>query len=178
VNRARWPIVVGVVNCGLVTTVAVSLLLADKGPADAVQPIEFNHSIHVAAEVECLMCHEGILDRSESRLPTLDTCTTCHDGDADDHPELARLAQYVEAGTELAWDPLLRLPDHVFFPHVRHVNVAGFECVECHADMPKRTSPPTHRRTVSMAACVGCHERHDDSPSARRASLDCGSCHR
>jgi len=180
-SRARWPFVAGAINCGVVSIAALGLLIADEGAPDAVQPIAFNHSLHIENEVECLMCHAGLTDASESRLPTVDTCTTCHMDDPEPGAAagLFTLAQYSADGNELEWDPMLRLPDHVYFSHIRHVEVAKLECVACHSDMPKRTEPPQHRRTMAMQTCVGCHEDHaDQSASARRASVDCASCHR
>ena len=158
---------------------ATSVWVSTDREPDGVQPIEFNHKAHIDAEIECLQCHEGLLDSSASILPTLETCTGCHYEDPpDDKPELAKLAGFAEREEELVWDPMLRLPDHVFFPHGTHVVAAEIECTDCHADMPERTQPPDRRRIVTMSDCIACHEDHPDREAARRAAVDCASCHR
>lgn len=147
-------------------------------PPDAVQPFEFNHKIHIAADVDCLQCHEGLLDSSASPLPTLETCMGCHTDPPGKNRRLRQLAALGRRGRALHWDPLLRLPDHVFFSHGRHVEVANIQCRSCHSDMPQRTEPPRYRRIVTMHDCIACHQRHANRPSARRATLDCAACHR
>ncbi len=160
--------------------VAIALTVAGCGGGEEVtQPFPFNHSVHIVAEVECLQCHEGVLDPAERRLPTIETCVKCHkEAPPADKPELGRLAEIAKAGGAFDWDPALRLADHVFFPHLRHVDIAELECTDCHGDMPERTVPPAYRRTVTMDECIDCHADNWERPSARRAVTDCGSCHR
>ncbi len=160
--------------------VAAALTVAGCGSGEEVtQPFPFNHAAHIEAEVECLQCHEGVLDAAEHRLPTLEACMSCHDEPPPaDKPDLVRLAEIAKAGDSLDWDPALRLADHVFFPHLRHVDIAELECTECHGDMPGRTVPPPRRRTVTMDECIDCHADNSERPSARRAVTDCASCHR
>ncbi len=161
------------------TALVVVLLTACSGGDAVEQPFPFDHAVHIKADVDCLQCHEGVLDPEERRLPTLATCASCHkDPPPAGNALLSRLSEIQKSGVEFQWDPTLRLADHVFFSHVRHVDVAELECAECHADMPKRTKPPTTRRTVAMNECIGCHEKHKDRPSAKRAITDCASCHR
>jgi len=145
---------------------------------EVTQPFPFNHSIHIKADVECLQCHEGILDPEEWKVPQIDTCMGCHKAmDPGNNPLLQRLAKVAESGKGFDWDPTLRLEDHVFFPHLRHVDIAEIECTECHSDMPKRTKPPSRRRTWKMNDCIACHEKNSDRPAAKRVTTDCGSCH-
>ncbi len=163
----------------VITFAAALALIGCAGEPAVKQPIEFNHQIHVKAEVECLQCHEGLLDAEASRLPTLDTCASCHKAEeAGSNAELQKLAAMVKEDKALEWHPLFNVPDHVFFPHIRHVDGAEYECTECHADMPERTTPPTSARTITMNECIDCHKRNKDRPSAKRAVLDCASCHR
>lgn len=156
----------------------IAMVAACGAGEPVVQPLPFDHAAHVKGKVDCLQCHEGVLDPAASRLPALETCTTCHTEEPAGNTKKEELRRLGEAGEPLVWDPALRLADDVVFSHARHVDVAGFECAECHADMPERTEPPAERRTVSMDACIACHEEHQDRPRAQRAIYDCAACHR
>ena len=158
---------------GGVTTAAALSLRGER----VIQPLEFNHAVHIAGKVDCLQCHPGVLDPDEPALPPIGTCLKCHNEAPGDHPVKQKLAALAAANATLAWDPALRIPDHVFFSHSRHVEVANLECLSCHEDMPHRTAPPDRRRTIAMAKCIGCHFIKE-SPAAQRATLDCASCHR
>ena len=107
-------------------------------------------------------------------MPAVGMCLECHKADKVPKPALLAL----DAEKPLAWDPALRLPDHVFFSHARHVDVAGLECLECHEDMPTSARPPETRRVIAMNDCIGCHEHKTDKPAAQAATIDCARCHR
>jgi hypothetical protein len=141
-------------------------------------PIRFNHAAHVKAKIDCTSCHLGVMDPSESRLPALDTCTGCHKDSPGANPGKQALARLAAAGEELRWPkPGVRQPDHVFFSHPRHVDVAKLECTVCHGDVARSTAPPRTRR-MSMYTCEGCHASHPESVAATRARIDCMECHR
>ena len=170
-----FPAIVAALVMALVFGIA---LVFRARPPDAVQPIAFNHRVHVRAQVDCLQCHEGLLDRAAEPLPTVAVCVGCHGDPPGRNREKTKLARFAATGARLEWQPLYRVPDHVFFSHARHVDTAGLECTACHADMPNRSTPPKYRRTMSMSHCIGCHERNSARPAARRATLDCSACHR
>ena len=149
------------------------------GPASrAIQPFPFNHRVHVAAKLECVGCHAGVLDPGEDLFPPLRACKGCHRGDPGANVPKQRLARLIAAGAPLEWRPLFSLPDHVFFSHARHVEVAGLDCLECHREMASLEAPPRAERTLAMDACISCHRRQRQSEAARRATDDCAACHR
>jgi hypothetical protein len=170
-GRIRAPL-------GLACAAAVaSLAFAFRDGKDA-QPFPFNHAAHVNAKVDCLSCHEGVLDPEEARLPALRSCLSCHKEPPGQNSGLQRLAELSASNRPLHWRSLLTLPDHVHFSHPRHVEAGGLECVECHGDMPARTRPPEAHRTMPMDRCTACHAAHPEKPGAVRARRDCITCHR
>jgi len=137
-----------------------------------VQPIQFNHALHVDAGLECVDCHPGVELARGPRLPRNEICADCHEEALTDSPEEARLIAYLSSGEQVPWAPLFRKASHVFFPHRRHVVVAGLECSNCHADMGQRTSPPSSPPMwLKMQDCLDCH-------TANEVPNDCTRCHR
>ena len=165
------------IACGVALAVgAVAVASLAAGPP----PLVFNHAAHTKAKVDCTSCHLGVMDPSEERLPTIATCVGCHKetpkpGDPAGKHELARLSA---AGATLSWpEPTVKQPDHVFFSHPRHVDVAKLECATCHGKQPEATGL-THEKPLQMAACMKCHASHPESVAATRAARDCLECHR
>ncbi len=173
-GRWRTPVWIGAVLAAAGVAVATY-----QRPPDAVQPFPFNHKVHITAKIDCLQCHMGVVDAEQPHLPPLSTCTGCHkDPPPADNPKKLELARLAGAGKALDWRPLFRVPDHVFFSHPRHVDVAELECASCHGDMLERTEPPMYAATIGMSACIKCHEGIHDPVVAKRAALDCAACHR
>ncbi|KAA3658779.1 MAG: hypothetical protein DWQ10_10410 [Calditrichaeota bacterium] len=51
--------------------------------AQAPRELVFNHSNHIASDVECTTCHVGIEEAEEpsnDHMPTMASCQSCHDG--------------------------------------------------------------------------------------------------
>lgn len=160
-------------------TLAVLAAIAAVGCADPpiVQPIPFNHRLHVANDIECVHCHEGLLTGPHAGLPRVAICMECHDADITENPaarpHVETVRRHARAGTEVPWRRLHVLPGHVYYSHRRHVAIARLECATCHGDIAERTTPPTApvARTLAMATCMDCHE-------ARGVENDCARCHR
>ena len=166
------PAVLGALAAGLFGAVAVATW---AGPPSG---IRFNHAAHLRAKIDCTSCHLGVMDPAEARLPLLETCTGCHKDAPGANPGKQALARLAAEGSEPRWPvPSVRQPDHVFFSHPRHVDVAKLECTACHGEVVNATEPPRTRR-MSMYACEGCHARHPESAGATRARIDCLECHR
>ncbi len=164
------------VAAAVVALAAAGLALAARTPGeDGTFPM--NHSVHIKGKVDCLQCHLGVMDTSEERFPSIGVCTGCHKDPPGINKNKILLASYVSEKKPLRWDPPHNLPDHVFFPHDRHVDVAGLECAQCHPEKATETAPRTSVPKWSMSRCIACHEK-SKSPAAQRASLDCASCHR
>ena len=138
-----------------------------------IQPIAFNHQKHAGElEIECRTCHELYESGSHAGLPTLETCQACHSEPLTKSPEERKIFDLAKAGKNDVFRKLFRLADHAFYTHRRHVVVAKLECQACHGNIAKTTSPPERAQVrISMAFCLGCHERAG-------ASSDCTSCHR
>ena len=88
--------------------VAILLLAGCAERTD--QPLAFDHKVHRDEGVDGSFCYEYIEKATYSGIPTTESCTACHEGDAE-APELQRLAQYVAAGEEIPF--ALHLADRV-----------------------------------------------------------------
>lgn len=162
---------------GLPLLLAGALAAAGCAKQAVVQPIPFNHRLHVGLGIECDQCHQGVRVAALARLPRAEVCMDCHQADVTDNPaakpyiELVR--QHAREGTEIPWRNLYSLPAHVYYSHRRHVAIAGLQCAGCHGDIADRTTPPTEpvARTLSMSTCMDCHQ-------ARGARNECAGCHR
>jgi hypothetical protein len=139
-------------------------------PAPIQQPLSYNHQPHV--ELGCDFCHKGVKTQARASLPDIGVCVDCHDKAPVKAPaEIATWDQAVK-DKHIAWQPLTRVRNHVYFSHYRHVELGKLECVTCHGDMAKRTSPPPHAlKPMSMTICVDCHRQ-------KQVSTDCAGCHK
>lgn len=137
------------------------------GPA-LEQPIAFSHRLHVTdKEIDCRYCHSTAERSLNAGLPSAEKCLGCHDHIIPHHEEIVRLRDYKERGEEVPWVRVYYNPDHVFFPHYRHLR-KGVDCTECHGHLEQVDR--LHRATFYMGFCLDCHR-------ARQASVDCVACH-
>lgn len=139
------------------------------------QPIAFNHQLHLEdLEMECMDCHESVLEDRRAGIPGIEICADCHDpGDLDDSTsaELAKVLDHVERQAEIPWKRINDIPGHSTFSHNQHVAGGSLECVQCHGDFGRHATPPPRPAfNRKMSWCLDCHER-------REKSLDCHSCH-
>lgn len=134
------------------------------------QPFAFSHQVHLAKEVLCTDCHDGVERGPVAGLPSINTCMICHSQIATDRPLIQTLADMQAKGLDLAWQRVYGYaPEaHVRFEHAPHVR-GGIECATCHGDLKTET---VAERVVDldMAFCVNCHK-------AKQASIDCLACH-
>lgn len=141
----------------------------NRRPA-AVQPLEFPHDVHIAKQVACEVCHEGVRTGPVAGLPGVRTCVICHDAIATDRPRIKHILALRDSGVDLAWQRVYGFSRqaHVRFHHGAHVR-AGVACATCHGNLGTQT---VAARVVdhTMGFCVNCHE-------ARGASRDCLTCH-
>jgi hypothetical protein len=120
-----------------------------------------------------MYCHTSA-DRSvDAGIPSLQVCAGCHlpGGVAmvrPDRPGVQQLAAYWQKQQPIPWVRIYDLPDHVHFPHMRHVK-AGLACQECHG--PVQTMREVRKEaSLRMGWCLDCHK-------ARKARVDCSVCH-
>lgn len=138
------------------------------------QPIAFPHDLHVGLNrMDCMYCHASADRSGAAGMPALQVCAGCHiPGGVPtvriDKPEVQKLIAYWKAQKPIPWVRIYDLPDHVHFPHMRHVSV-GMYCQECHGPVQARMDLGLNQ-PLTMSWCVTCHEQ-------RGARSDCVVCH-
>ena len=164
-----------IAGMGLLVVLAVFIVLAAlPGGTVIVQPIAFNHNLHVEQEgMECTDCHTQVETLPSATIPTEDICADCHsDEPLSESEEEVRLLRFMEEGTPVPWQQLYEVPRHVYFSHRRHVVLGEIECMTCHGDVPTMTVPPPRAVVpVTMDGCMDCHREN-------KVTNDCLTCHR
>ncbi|MDD5542195.1 MAG: cytochrome c3 family protein [Acidobacteriia bacterium] len=146
----------------------LSRWVVSSGP----QPIQFNHSKHKEAGLNCTDCHSGALDQAEAGLPQMSVCLGCHEAPLTQSKEEEKIRTLAAAGNELAWIQVTRLPQDVYFSHRRHARLAHLECSVCHGGIGESIRPPVRPAvTFSMSRCLDCHQK-------MHAYTNCYGCHR
>jgi len=139
---------------------------------DTQQPLPMSHKRHIAKEMKCRACHQGVEGEALASFPTLADCMDCHKTPQGAEPAEPEVRAFAAGGQELAWVRLNRLPGHVYFSHAAHVTLASMKCEECHRDMSTVDQAPTEPDVhAEMSECVACHRN-------KRANLDCLACHK
>ncbi|RJO65953.1 MAG: cytochrome c family protein [Myxococcales bacterium] len=132
------------------------------------QPIPFSHRLHATdKEIACQYCHPYTERSMNAGLPTIGKCLGCHDHIIPEHEEILKLKVYREAGATLPWKRVYYNPDHVFFPHYRHI-AKGVQCTECHGEIEQVDR--LRQATFYMGMCINCHRR-------KNAPITCVACH-
>lgn len=154
--------------------VVIALLLACRPSDDLptpVQPIAYNHSVHVSRGQACTYCHRGAKEAVKAGMPALETCATCHRWVIPDHPEIQKVLQAWSDKQPIPWQKLnfFAATAMVHFNHRAHAR-AKIECVSCHGDIASMTVAQPIRNTANMAWCLDCHRD-------RNAPTDCLTCH-
>ena len=123
------------------------------------QPFNFSHAIHtnpdigIEGETEaelCGNCHMFRDDGTFAGIPTLETCTMCHDdpemtmGESED--EKIFLTEYVAEDKEVPWLAYSRQPECVYFSHAAHVFMGELSCRHCHGDHGTRDDMPVYKK--------------------------------
>lgn len=164
-------ILLGLVLVALLAGGALCAVRQCRAPR-VTQPVPFNHKKHMET-VKCSACHRFYETRPVAGMPRNADCMECHEDPMSKHPEEARQRkEYWEAGREIPWVQVNRLPGHVYFSHAAHVAYGKMDCAVCHGDMKERSEAVTVSQIghLDMKACVECHER-------KGAASDCVDCH-
>jgi mono/diheme cytochrome c family protein len=145
------------------------------GPKPIHQVVAFNHTLHVEdLGLECMDCHEPVLEDRRVGVPGNEICEPCHDpGDRDESTsaELERVFDYFEQDVEIPWNRVHELPGYTTFSHLRHVTAGNLDCARCHGDLARYERPPTRPPfNMKMNWCMDCHEQED-------ATNECRACH-
>lgn len=131
-----------------------------------------SHKRHIAKDMKCRACHQGVEGEAMASFPTLADCMDCHKTQQGQVPSEPQVRAFAAHGQELTWVRLNHLPGHVYFSHAAHVTLGRVRCEACHRDMSKVDQALGEADVhLDMSACVACHRDGD-------ASLDCLACHK
>ncbi len=135
-----------------------------------VQPIAFNHQLHLKNGMECASCHMGVTEGPDAGIPSVSFCMACHQEVATNNPEIKKLTAYAAKDQDIPWERVYWFypSEHVRFWHAPHIR-AGVDCKECHGDMTQQTVAVRSKK-LNMNFCISCHK-------AKSASTDCTTCH-
>jgi hypothetical protein len=140
-----------------------------------VQPIAFPHDTHAGDfQIDCEYCHFSAERSVSAGIPPVATCMGCHTviQGRNDPEEVNKLREFWQNGESIPWVRIYKVPDHVRFPHLRHVasDAGNFECQECHGTVEEMEVIEDVEQPLKMGWCVTCHKDND-------ASVDCTVCH-
>ncbi len=129
------------------------------------QPIKFSHKLHAGKNnIDCQYCHSDASKSKHSNIPSLGTCMNCHkaikEGPKYGKKEIKKVTEAYEAGESVDWVRIHNLPDHVYFNHSQHVQVANLDCQNCHGPVQEMEKVYQHS-TLSMGWCVNCHRESE-----------------
>lgn len=136
------------------------------------QPIAFPHNIHAGInQIDCQYCHFSAERSPNAGIPPVQTCMGCHasvQGTANPE-EVAMLRGYAQRMEAIPWNRIYKLPDHVQFPHMRHIS-GGVECAACHGNVEEIGVMQEVAQPLTMGWCLTCHMEMG-------AARDCTVCH-
>jgi hypothetical protein len=159
-------------------------LFGDPLPPAPRQPIPFSHRVHAGElKIGCTSCHAYAERGPVATVPSMARCRGCHRFVKEDRErpavdaELKILVARLADDAPIEWLRVHRVPDHVSFPHVRHVT-SGVACRECHGAVEEMEV--VHQvAPLSMGWCLECHRRKQAERPVERARLtDCWTCHK
>lgn len=164
----------------LVVLAALAVGAFTVGPLasrDDGQPIAFPHDKHAGApnNIPCMYCHSSADKSVDAGIPAVQVCAGCHipggvagSGARADSAGVKQLVAYWTEQKPIPWVRIHDLPDHVHFPHFRHIN-AGLECQQCHGEV-QEMGQVEQVENLQMGWCISCHEE-------RKVRTDCFVCH-
>ena len=201
----KWAVVPGLIALAG-TAVVLSAYSGASTPQrrQPEQPIPFPHPTHVKTlGMNCVYCHFSANKSPDPGMPAVSTCMGCHIVVGPNRPAannrparrsqgIATLTDYWNKKQPIPWVRVHKVPDYVYFPHMRHVN-AGVTCQTCHG--PIQDMPVVYQaQSLNMGWCVRCHvngydvadgqraagiepTREQLAAPPRRARYDCSVCH-
>ena len=86
-------------------------------------------------------------------------CMGCHKTVAVESEHIKKMKALYDKGESFAWVKVYNLPEHVSFPHRRHIN-AGVRCQTCHGEV-QEMDKVKQARDLTMGWCLSCHRGND-----------------
>ena len=172
----------------IVVTLVAAVLYARtrRTPYAPEQPIAYSHRIHIEKKLQCAFCHEnGDGKTSHMLIPSAQKCALCHRRIKADSPEVKKILEHAEAGTEPPWKRVYGLPvsANAYFTHVPHLT-AKISCQTCHGPI-EQMDRVTRFVEPTMGWCLRCHEQTPNQmirvPHTNvivNRLMDCAVCHR
>jgi hypothetical protein len=147
-----------------------------------VQPIDFDHALHVEIAGSCDSCHFFREDGTFSGVPKLAQCIDCHEEVQGYNPEEEKFVNdYVAQDKEVKWLVYSKQPDCVFFSHAAHVITENMSCEECHGHIGESSHSATYEEnklTGYSRAIWGKNIAGFKKNTWDRMKMDdCGKCH-
>ena len=129
----------------------------------------FNHQAHFSdRSIECADCHDVAtsISSQDKNIPGHDVCSKCHSvSNAPEDCKLCHINPEEPSGVKLP-------PQELIFAHKSHLK-QGFtskDCLACHKDVNKASTPLTSANFPAMQNCFRCHDGYDQS-------ANCNVCH-
>jgi hypothetical protein len=125
------------------------------------QPIKFSHLIHAGEnQIDCRYCHFTADYSISANIPSNNVCMNCHNvilnGTNSGSFEINKIHRAAASGRPVEWIRIHKLPDHSFFSHAQHANVARLDCSECHGAV-EEMHILRQVEDLSMGWCLRCH---------------------
>lgn len=149
------------------------------------QPIPFSHKLHAGTyKIECMYCHTSVEKSKHANVPSMNVCMNCHLVVKPDSPHIQKLKELYAENRAFQWVKVHDMPDHVYFPHNRHVQ-RGVQCETCHGDVASMDKVYQYGK-LSMGWCLDCHRgvttpeylyTDGQKPGTHVAPVNCNTCH-
>ncbi len=163
--------------------------------SEKTQPFNFSHAIHTGPAImesigtensaeTCFFCHSFRDDGSFTGIPSLDTCTQCHDPSeplGESPFEAIFLKEYAAEEKEIPWLVYNRQPDSVYFSHIAHVKMAKVDCTVCHGPHGNSNELPVYRKNRITGYSINIYGTSimglKKNTWSRMKMDDCAACH-
>ncbi|MEW5901795.1 MAG: multiheme c-type cytochrome [Acidobacteriota bacterium] len=135
---------------------------------------DWQESQHSKNEVDCSVCHgedhKSATDYAVARIPTPETCSTCHE---------EKVAQFKKGKHALGWAAMKAMPTAHAQPVALMEGMKG--CGGCHKIGLKSEADLRDLQKAGSgfgrASCDACHTRHIFSATEARQPQACQTCH-
>lgn len=143
------------------------------------QPIIYSHAVHAGdLQIQCQYCHYAAARGPLAGIPPATICMNCHEQVREEHPEIVKIREAIEADNPIPWVRVNRLPDHAAFDHSAHIG-ADVACQTCHGQI-QEMALVKQEAPLTMGWCLDCHREQPvpfGIPERAGPLTDCSTCH-